>query len=182
MKWTATQPAGAVLALSDVTAHLRITDTQGQDTYLTALIVAATAHAEQAMQCSLLTRTITATFYSGENLYLPRGPVQAITSVAVDGGPVDPSAYSTEQYGNSTILRINNGYIQPYSAPSVLTVVYTTGYGDNPSDVPADILAAIKCHVGLLYENREVAQDRTVSPVPFLEDFYKLRGLDCGVG
>jgi uncharacterized phiE125 gp8 family phage protein len=134
------------------------------------------------MQCSLITRTITATFYSGENLYLPRGPVQSIASVAINGVTVDPSAYATEQYGSGVLLRINNGTIQPYAAPTVLTVVYSAGYGDNPADVPADILAAVKCHVGLLYENREVAQDRTVTPVPFLEDFYRLRGLEVGVG
>jgi uncharacterized phiE125 gp8 family phage protein len=182
MLWTQTQPGTPLLSLADVTAHLRIADTQGQDDYLDWLVTAATSYAENVMGCSLITRTITATFYSNENLILPRGPVQSITSVSVNGSPVDVSAYSIEQKGTTTLLRYNNGTIQPMAAPATLVVIYAAGYGDAPTDVPADILAAIKCYVGLLYENREVAQDRTITPVPFLDDFFRLRALEVGIG
>lgn len=182
MKWTQTQPGTPLLTLDEVMEHLRMADAQGQDAYLMTLVAAATAHAEQAMQCSLLTRTVTATFYAGETMYLPRGPVQQVTAVQANGQTASPAAYSTEQYGHATLLRYQSGTIQPLAAPAVLTVTYTAGYGDDPSGVPADLLSAVKCHVGLLFENREVAQDRTVTPVPFLEDFYRLRSLEVGVG
>ena len=182
MKWTQAQPGTPLLTLDDVKEHLRLIDGQDDGDYIAALVAAATAHAEQAMACSLITRAVTATFYSGENLYLPRGPVQSITSVQVGGQTVSPSAYSTEQYGHSTLLRFNNGTIQPLAAPATLVVTYQAGYGPTATDVPADIVAAVRCHVGLLYENRESAADRTVTPVPFIDSFYKLRSLDGGVG
>ncbi|MBV8780148.1 MAG: hypothetical protein JO353_02015 [Phycisphaerae bacterium] len=181
MKRTQDQPIGTLLTLADAQAQLRLPSDNGDDAFVTGLIAAAIAHAEVAMACSLLTRSVTATFYSGENLYLPRGPVQDITSVTVNGTTIDPSAYSTEQYGHGVLLRINNGTIQPYAAPATIEVTYDAGYGE-ADDVPADIIAAIKAHVALLYENREVAGDRTIKPVPFLEDFYRLRALDVGVG
>jgi uncharacterized phiE125 gp8 family phage protein len=171
-----------MFTIDAVMQHLRMDDSQGQDTYLLFLIDAATAHAEQVMACSLLTRTVTASFYEGENLYLPRGPIQAITSVQVNNQTINPAAYSTEQYGHSVLLRYQNGTIQPHAAPAALTVTYTTGYGDDPNDVPSDIQSAVLCHIGLLFENREVAQDRTVTPVPFLDEFYRLRSLEVGIG
>jgi uncharacterized phiE125 gp8 family phage protein len=186
MQWTQTHPGSAILTLQNVLDHLRMTNTQGQDNYLTSLITVATAYAENAMGCSLITRTVTATFFANEHLWLPRGPVQAITSVAINQTPaaqgVDPSAFQLEKYGTQSVLRLNNGHRMPYAAPATLTVVYQAGYGDSPSDVPADIIQAIQCMIGLMFENRETAQDRTVTPVPFLEAFFKARAIDVGVG
>jgi uncharacterized phiE125 gp8 family phage protein len=186
MQWSQTQPGSALLQLSDVMAHLRMTNSQGQDICLTSLVTVATSYAENVMGCSLLTRTVTATYFACEHLWLPRGPVQSITSVSVNQTPaveaVDPSAYSLEQYGTAPMLRYNNGHRMPYAAPATMTVVYQAGYGDEPSDVPADITQAILCMVGLMFENRETAQDRTVTAVPFLDSFFKARAIDVGVG
>src|SRR5438067_1689403 len=117
MKWNQTQPDD-LLDVDAIKTHLRIDSGTSEDTYLAGLIAAAVSHAEQVMQCSLMTRTITATFYSGETLYLPRGPVVSVSSVSVSGSPVAPSAYSLEQYGTSDLLRYNNGNVQPHAAPA----------------------------------------------------------------
>jgi uncharacterized phiE125 gp8 family phage protein len=180
MYWTQTQP-DPLITVEAVKLHLRI-DSTLEDDYLAGLIAAATSHAEQSMACSLLQRTITATFYSGELLTLPRGPVVSVSSVALNGVTVAPSAYSIERYGYAELLRYNNGNIQPHAAPAVLAVVYDAGHGADPADVPADFIQIIKCHVGLLYEQREAATDRTITPVPFIQDFYKLRSREPGVG
>lgn len=180
MYWTQTQP-GSLITVDAIKAHLRI-DSTTEDTYLAGLIAAATSHAEQVMACSLLTRAITATFYSGEILSLPHGPVISITSVSLNGNAVSPSAYSIERYGHAELLRYNNSNIQPHAAPATLIVVYQSGHGATPDSVPAEIVQVIKCHVGLLYEQREAATDRTVTPVPFIQDFYKLRSREPGVG
>lgn len=180
MHWTQTQPA-PLFDVFDVKTHLRIEGTE-EDGYLDGLIAAATSHAEHVMASSLIQRTITATFYSGELLSLPRGPVISVSSVAVNGQPVSPSAYSIERYGTAELLRYNNGNTQPHAAPATLTVVYQAGYGAAEENVPADIVQIIKCHVGLLYEQREAATDRTITPVPFIEDFYRLRSREPGVG
>jgi uncharacterized phiE125 gp8 family phage protein len=180
MFYTQSQP-GSLFDIDDAKMHLRI-DGLEEDTYLAGLIAAATSHAELSMQCSLLNRTITATFYAGETLNLPRGPVVSVSLVTLNGVAVSDSAYSIERYGTSELLRYNNGNTQPHAAPAELTVTYTAGYGDSPTDIPADIIQVIKCHVGLMYEQREVATDRTITPVPFISDFYKLRSREPGVG
>jgi uncharacterized phiE125 gp8 family phage protein len=180
MKWSQSQPS-ALFDVDAIKTHLRI-DTDTEDDYLTGLITAAVSHAENLMGCSLLQRTITATFYSGETLNLPRGPLVSVSSVSVGGTPVSSSAYSTESYGTVDVLRFNNSYTQPYAAPVELVATYLAGYGTTPDAIPADIVQVIKCHIGLLYEQREAATDRTITPVPFVEDFYKLRSREPGVG
>jgi uncharacterized phiE125 gp8 family phage protein len=181
MHWTQTQP-DALIDVDAIKQHLRI-DSDSEDAYLAGLIAAATAHAEQVMASSLLHRTITATFHGGELLSLPRGPVVSVSSVALNGQPVDASSYSIERYGNAELLRYNNGNIQPHAAPATLTVTYVAGYGETPADVPADIVQVIKCHVGLLYEHREsIITGTIVTKVPFIEDFYRLRSREPGVG
>lgn len=180
MHWTQSQP-DPLISLSEIKAHLRI-ENNDEANYLVGLIAAATSHAELAMACSLLTREIVATFYSGELLSLPRGPVVSVSSVKLNGSAVSPSAFSLERHGNTELLRYNGGTIQPHAAPSTLAVTYIAGYGESSDEVPADIVHVVKAHVGLLFEWREAATDRTVTPVPFIEDFYKLRSREPGVG
>ncbi len=176
MNWTQTKPAPLIDA-SSIRTHLRIDD-DSQDAYLTTLIVAATAHAEQAMGASLLTRNVSASFSAGETLYLPRGPISSVSSVSLGATPLPSGAYGIDRYGNTEVLRYQGGN----TAPAPVTVQYVAGYGPTLDDVPADIVQVIKCYVGLLYEQRETATDRTVTPVPFIEDFLRLHSRECGVG
>src|SRR5262249_39552426 len=118
----------------------------------------------------------------GEILSLPRGPVVSVSSVALNGVTIPAPSYSIERYGNAELLRYQNGNIQPHAPPAELRVVYEAGHGPSAADVPADIVQIIKCYVGLLYEQREAATDRTITPVPFIEDFLKLRCREPGVG
>lgn len=181
MNWRVIQPpTGALLNPESVMKHLRVDDYDSYS-YIGTIIEAASAHAEELMECSLLTRTIQATFYAHDRMYLPRGPVQNIVSVTVNGTVQDPATYSVECFGHSDLLRYNNSTHQPFAAPTTLVCTYLAGYGSS-KDIPADILQTIRCHVGLLYENRELASERTMTPVPFISEFYKLRGRGTGVG
>jgi uncharacterized phiE125 gp8 family phage protein len=180
MRWTAAQPLAPLLKPDQVNLHLRL-DGGDEGLYVSMLINAAVARAELVMQASLIERTITAVYYAGEPLFLPRGPVIAVTSVTHDGVAVDPSRYSIETRGTTDMLRYDRGTKQPHPTPQTLTVVYRAGYGPTAEDVPADIRHAILCHIGLMYECREVAAEGNVTPVPFLEDFYRLRGREGGI-
>lgn len=180
MRWTQSQ-SDPLITLDDLKQHLRI-DSTAEDNYLTGLIAAATSHAEISMQCSLLNRTITAMFYANEPLSLPRGPVQSVSSVSVSGSPVSSSVYSLERYGTLDVLRYQMGKVMPHPAPATLSVVYIAGYGATAADVPPEIIQVIKCHAGLMYEQREVATDRTITAVPFISEFYKLHSREPGVG
>lgn len=181
MKWKLIESSyDTLLTVTDVMAHLRVDDV-AEKPYLETLIAAATAHAEELLECSLLTRTLEATFFAGERMYLPRGPVQEISSVTIDGQFQRPNDYCIESYGNNDLLCFRGSTIQPFSAPKTIVCTYDAGFGER-EDIPADILQVVRCHVGLLYEQRELATDRTVTPVPFIADFYRLRGRGAGVG
>src|SRR5689334_4676348 len=152
MKWTQTKPADLPITFAQAKAHLRLDDDSEQD-YVTDLIRAATAHAENVMGRSLMQRTITATYYAYATpldlTYLPRGPVISVTSVT-DANGREISNSVLEAAGNSARLRVNNGY----SFPVNLTVVYEAGY-ESADEIPDDILHALKMHVSHLYMYRE---------------------------
>jgi uncharacterized phiE125 gp8 family phage protein len=183
---TTTPPANDLFTSSQLAYHCRLdTDLAAdsdEESYLIDLLSAATEYAEEATASSLLTRTITATFYAPDNLnlnriVLPRGPVQTILSVTNgDGNAITTATLSCQ--GNSDILTLPNGWIQP------LVVVYTAGYGPDPQDCPGDIRQAVRQHVATLYEYREtVTEKSTATVVPHtLADFYARKCRTSGVG
>jgi len=177
MKWTQSQPAQLPVSYQDAATHLRLVDDDDRQ-YVLDLIAAAVEYAETAMGCSLITRTITAIFNANEPLYLVRGPVQAVSSVqqTVNNTPI--TGTTPEGHGTADLLVIPSN---AWQAP--LTVAYTAGYGNNPTDVPADIRLAIRQHVATLYENRETVADKQWIPVPHtLADFYRLKAREVGIG
>jgi len=174
MQWeVTTPPVNTVLTFAQLAYHLRLdTDlaaTSEEQCYITELLSDAVEYAEKAMQCSLITRTITATFWKGDELILPRGPVIAIASVSDTGGVITTSELIRR--GNTDRLLAPNGWQAP------LTVVYTAGFGANGTNVPPDIRGAIRAHVNTLYEYRLSVSDRNLVQVPdSLKAFY---GLNC---
>jgi len=146
-----------------------------EQNYLIDLQATAVEFAETMMGTSLLTRTVTAIFNQRDALYLPRGPIISITSIEDKNAAI--TDYEIRGHGNAEELYLPHGFTAP------LTVVYQAGYGADPSDVPSDIRHAIRAHVGLLYERRESAGDRTITTVPHsLEDFYRLKSRNSQVG
>ena len=175
MNWTVTtQPTGAILTAAQLAYHLRLdTDlaaSADEQAYVADLLAAATVAAEQALECSLLSRTITATYAAGESADLPRGPLATIVSVTADGVPLALTAYGVRTVGyTATVVPV-----APWAAS--LVVVYSAGYG-SAADVPADLRQGIRVHVGTMYENREsVLSGSIITPVPHsLEMFYRNR-------
>ncbi|HEX8342847.1 MAG TPA: head-tail connector protein [Tepidisphaeraceae bacterium] len=78
-------PATMPVTYEQIAAHCRVTTDRERDLML-AYIAQATEYAEQAMEMSLVIRTINARFHAGEDLRLPRGPVTEIVSVKDDSG------------------------------------------------------------------------------------------------
>ena len=187
MNWTQTTPNAAIWTVEQLAYALRIdsdvsSQTEEQD-YLNDLQAAAVEFAETLMGCSLINRTITATYFdrnmpallnyaygaSGRHrLTLPRGPIVSISSVTDAKGLLSSTLYDLEGEGCTDLLKIGVGYVAP------LTVVYVAGFGAAASNVPADIRMAIRTHVATLYSQRASAGDRTISAVPHsLEAFYR---------
>jgi len=181
--WSGTRPTSPpLLTYPQLAAQLRIDDFDEQ-TYIMDLLDAATEYAEQALDSSLLTRTITATYYTSQTfdmypglfwgyekrLVLPRGPVSAIQSIT-DADANNITQYQLQRHGFTDEVSIR----QTYTAP--LTIVYTAGYGDTAADVPADIRLALRTHVASLWRTRESISDRQMIPTPqSLADFYARR-------
>lgn len=180
MKWTQTKPADLPITYAQAKAHLRLDDDSEQE-YVTDLIKAATAHAENVTGRLLMQRTITATFYAfatpPDYFYLPRGPVISVTSVTDANGNVITNTV-VEAAGNAARLRVNNAYSYPIN----VTVVYEAGYA-SADDIPDDILHAIKMHVAHLYMYREPVTAGKIEKVPSsLDDFYRLNSWEVGIG
>jgi uncharacterized phiE125 gp8 family phage protein len=199
MKWTQSQPTPSAIWTTDQLAyHLRldpdVAQQASEQAFITDLQATAVEYAETAMGCSLLTRAVTATFYGpnaptnfgylyGHNwqhrLRLPRGPIlSGITSVTDANGTIDSSKYHLEGEGSTDLLRITIGYVAP------VTVVYTAGYGNTASSVPADIRQALRMHIGTLYENREsIGVGKSADAIPHsLQDFYRIKARNVPVG
>jgi uncharacterized phiE125 gp8 family phage protein len=191
--WTQSQPTPASIWTTDQLAYaLRIdsdlSGTTDEQDYLTDLQNAAVEYAEQAMGTSLLTRTITTTYYGYHRsvysalvyptgchkLYLPRGPIISISSVTDANGAI--SNYQVSGAGTTDLIEIKQQWVGP------LVIVYQAGYGDDASTIPADIRQAIRTHVATLYENRESISDKPMTEVPqSLKDFYQLKARYRGV-
>ena len=157
-QWTQSSPPTAIWTAAQLAYHCAIdadlAATSDEQNYLADLQAAAVEFAETAMGCSLLTRTITAVFYSGPHapaytnivsdqgprlIELPRGPIHAITSATDSQG--NAIAWQADGAANTDLIRLTAGYTPP------LTVVYTAGYGAGATDPPADLRHAIRAHV-----------------------------------
>lgn len=160
-------PAAEPVTLVDAKDYLRV-DGSDDDDFITGLIAAARASAEEHMRRSLITQSWKLAFdwppaavaregwyflgYDRASCPLPRGPVQSVTSV---------TAY--DDAGNATVLdaalyRLNTAKDALVFTQSVLAtrveIVYVTGYGASASAVPQPIIYALLAHIGALYDAR----------------------------
>jgi uncharacterized phiE125 gp8 family phage protein len=180
-----TPPTNPLFQPADLAYHCRLDSDLAADAteqqYLTDLLAAATEYAQEATASSLLTQTLTASYYTGDTdnrewLTLPRGPVTSVISVTSNGEPV--TQFTLTRIGNTDRLQVPNGWQEP------LTVIYTAGYGVDPQDCPGDIRHAIRQHVATLYEYREtVTEKSTATVVPHtLDAFYQRKNRGGMVG
>ena len=114
--------------------------------------------------------------YTGE-LVLPRGPLLGVTSLSVFDYDNTETVFSASNYfintnSNPGSLILNSGQQWPifYRQKQGIKVVYTCGYGDNPTDVPAPLRTAIRMLAAHWYENREFTKtqsdmNQAVAPV-----------------
>lgn len=173
-KWIVTVPPTAdtyPVTIADVQTHLRLPNTTG----VAIILQGATDYAEDALSMALLPRTILATFYSGERLILPRGPLLEIVSIK-DANDTSVTAYKIKHQGHTAEIIPDAGIIYPAS------ITYRAGYA-TAADIPASIRLGILAHCGTHYENRESTSDKSKQAVPHsLADFYRLKSHNVGVG
>ena len=158
------QPAVEPISLSEAKNHLRI-DGSDEDTYLATIITAARRYCEQYCNRAFITQTwiqYPTKFSNGMKLSI--NPVQSVSSITyydVDG---NSQTLNSSQYQ----VDLSDDICRVYEAVNVdfpdtqdekinpITITYISGYGDASTDVPMDILHAIKLMISHFFQNREM--------------------------
>ena len=161
-----TAPTVEPVSRADMKLHLRV-DYTDDDDLIDDLIAAARRHVEQRLWRSLIDQTLELTLEclptGNKAIYLPGGPVASITTFAY----VDTDG-DNQTLNVSTDLQQALHSEPPYLVPAydtvwpstrqqiaAATITYQAGYGAAATDVPDDIIAAIKLVAGNLYEDRQ---------------------------
>jgi len=155
-------PSVEPLTTAEAKAHLRV-DFADDDTLIDSFVQAARKAVEAHIHMSLITQkwqlTLN-TFPSADTVRLPRGPVQSVQTLNTYDDDDAESTFAASNYLVDTAgdrVALNSAAVWPSDLrPSNAVVIdYTVGYGDASTDIPADILVAVRLLVGHYYENRE---------------------------
>ncbi len=151
-----TAAATPVVTLDDMRDYLRVDGTD-EDSHIKALISAATLLAENWTGRAFIDQTWIEihTPIKADPIDLQRLPARAIESAKYIN-PNDGSETVIDSGDMNLITEAGRLYIyasQTISA-SILHIEYTAGYGPAASDVPPDIIEAVKQAAAYLYENR----------------------------
>lgn len=166
-----------IIMLAEAKAQCRVTSSD-EDTYIEALIASAIRYVEMNLSVTLEQRSLTL-FQDAFTpvIYLPRGPVDSVTSVAYTdpaGQPqvVPPTTYTLDKQTRPASIVLNNGesWPQAINGPNAVRVIYVAGFTSMPVDW-LDVKHAILLLIGHWFNMREsVAVGTTVTEVPLAVD------------
>jgi len=147
-----TAPTSEPITLAEAKLYLRIDNTH-EDTLLTDLIVAVRMIAENWMRCSLISQSWKLAYDYGipESIWLPMGPVSAISSVVIVNQDtttqtIDPSTYWLNAAQNAmAMLGVLIGF--------QIQITYNTGYG-TAAAIPRPIKQGMLTHLAAMYDSR----------------------------
>lgn len=155
------------LTTNEAKDHLRVErDFTDDDTLIDALVTVARGEVERFLYRQLITATYVLRldeWPSGDVIDVPWPNLLTVTSLAyndTDGNSqtltVDED-YSVDIY--STPGRVlpyyNTTWPSTYGHINDITLTYTAGYGSSASDIPPDIIHAVRLYLGHYYEHRE---------------------------
>lgn len=173
---TTVKPAVEPVTLTEAKLHARV-DASEDNALVTALIVAAREYVEDYTSKSLVTQTheLKLDAWPEDVIELPRGPVQAVSSITYlksDGttGTVTAADYvvTTGHRGRVALADGASWPTDTLSPIGAVKVTYTAGYGAAAVDVPAKLKQAILLLVGHWYAFREAAiSGANIAEVPF---------------
>lgn len=175
-------PAAAAVSAADLRAHLRL-DSTDQDTYLEALISAATRSIELEANVQVITATWTLKLpdWWADRINLPRGPLQSVTSVQYVDDQGATQTLATANYDVVTAADLGrihtaDGATLPTvdDVPQAVTITYVAGFGDAGTDVPADVLHAIKLLAAHFYAHAEPVTVMGPAPAPVPDTLLRL--------
>jgi len=186
-----TPPATEPLTLAQAKAHLRVVDSD-DDTYITALVIAARQNAENWMGRALIDQTWdlvldgfpTASASVSSSvvdmaIQIPKPPLIEVTQVAYDNSNGDevlmnPNDFYADTASEPGWLVLSGLTTWPTTIDAInsVRVRFRAGYlsTDSPpvNKVPEDILYGVKLLIGSMYEHREqVVVGSIATKLPF---------------
>ena len=175
-----TPPSIEPVTLAEAKAHLRL-DTDTDDAYVSALIVAARERVELFLQRALITQGFEYTldqFPAKSFIDLPRPPLRSVEWVKYIDTSGNQQTLPSETYvvdaSSNEMGRVALAWNQfwPITRWPINSVVirFIAGYGDKAEDVPQAIRHGALIEISSLYENREdIVIGQSINMVPLSE-------------
>ncbi len=172
-------PDVKLISTADANTHLRFS---GQDTYVDGLVKAATSSLERYLKRVFITQEWEVYYDCWEReMKIPFPKTQTVDSVTyIDLSGVEQTLVEETDYW--VVLTTDPSYIKlaydftppelQYGRPDAIKITFTAGYGDEATDVPPDLIHALKLMIANYFENRG---DIVVGPagVSRIPDFVK---------
>ena len=159
-----TPPEAAVLDLASAKAQIDA-DYDDDDSLVEGAVAAALASIDgpKGAGIALLTQTWQLTLDGWlREIVLPLGPfqqVKSVTYVSLDGSiqTLDPSMYVVDDGSDPVTITRAFGVAWPSTRlqKACVKVQFVCGFGDDASNVPADLIQAMKLLVSHWYQNRD---------------------------
>jgi len=164
-------PSTEPVTLTEAKLHLRV-DSADEDTLITRLITVAREAAEKYTKRSLITQTWKLVYdgYAPSEVFLPRGPIQSVTSAKIIARDNTETTIATNTY----YLNSGKEKVVFDAAPfgHTVEIIYVAGYGD-ASNVPDSIKQGMLTHISHLYESRSADLSLPKNSIP-LYDAYRV--------
>lgn len=159
-------PPAEPITLSEAKAFLRV-DHDDEDVLIQTLIASARDRLEAHLNVAMIARSMQIATSTDGTVQLPRWPVIAVQTVRFDGEDTD----------EAVINLLCRPATVTFCAAEEAEIVFTAGYGSNPSDVPAPLRQAMLLLVARGYEHREGPPDTLPLMVDALTMPYRVVGL-----
>lgn len=156
-----TAPEGSPLDWDAASAHLKVDDEEQKDDVLGA-VDDALALIEGPRGCGicLLTQTWRLSLDCfPSTIVIPMGPVQSVASVKYvdqsgDEQTLDPALYLLDKEQDPAVVVPAYGktWPTPRAQPGAVRITFVAGFGDEATDVPPDLMRALKVILRSLYD------------------------------
>jgi uncharacterized phiE125 gp8 family phage protein len=174
-------PIGVVepITLEEAKGFLKV-DISDDDTLINSIISSARERAENKTRRQLITATwsLSLDHFPRTNgvIELPKAPIQSVASVKYFDMTDTEQTLATSKYQVDKVQEPGriipvDGETWPdtFNRLSAVTVLFTSGYGDDGSFVPEGIKGWMKVMIANLYENRTSVIEGNVTDLKFID-------------
>lgn len=167
-----TGPEREPLSLSEAKLFLKV-DHDAEDGLVTALVASARRFVEARTGRILIRQTFRLVrdgWPASGIIPLPMAPVSEILAARVrnaDGSStsIQPATFALNAGRAPALLRVDPSRLPRPGVPyDGIEIEVAAGYGDDPADVPADLMEAVRLTLAHAYENRAAPGDPLAFP------------------